>query len=107
MSASAADGGGTSGGHPGPLVFTMGREELVIRRRYEVASVVNDILVALWFLVGSILFFSEATTYAGTWLFVVGSVELMIRPMIRLARHVHLQRIPDPGNAATEADHDF
>ena len=45
----------------------------MIRRRYEALSIANDILVALWFLVGSFLFFSDATTYAGTWLFVVGS----------------------------------
>lgn len=77
-----------------PLVFAIGREELIIRRRYEVASIVNDILIALWFLIGSILFFSEDTTYAGTWFFVVGSVELLIRPGIRLARRVHLQRVP-------------
>ena len=96
----------TTGGH-GPLIFTVGREELVIRRRYEVVSIVNDILVAIWFLVGSILFFSPATTYAGTWLFVAGSVELLIRPLIRLARRVHLQRVPDRQGGPIEADHDF
>lgn len=76
-----------------PLVMTFGRTELVVRRRYEVASIVNDVLVAAWFLVGSILFFSPETTYAGTWLFVLGSVELMIRPLLRLSRRVHLGRI--------------
>jgi YrhK-like protein len=98
---SASPGGSAS------LIFTMGHEEVVIRRRYEVLSIINDILVAIWFLVGSILFFSEATTYAGTWLFVLGSVELLIRPMIRLARRVHLQRLPDARGGATEAGPDF
>ncbi|HWN27391.1 MAG TPA: YrhK family protein [Actinomycetospora sp.] len=97
----------TSSGGSAPLIFTMGHEELVIRRRYEVLSIVNDILIAIWFLVGSILFFSEATTYAGTWLFVLGSVELLIRPMIRLARRVHLQRLPDTRSGATGAGPDF
>jgi hypothetical protein len=96
-----------SPGGSAPLIFTMGHEEVVIRRRYEVLSIINDILVAIWFLVGSILFFSEATTYAGTWLFVLGSVELLIRPMIRLARRVHLQRLPDGRGGATEAGPDF
>ena len=71
------------------------REELVIRNRYETLSIVNDLLVAVWFLVGSILFFSESTTYVGTWLFVVGSAQLMLRPTIRLTRRVHLQRHHD------------
>ena len=74
------------------LTFTIGHEELVIRRKYEVASIVNDIMVAAWFVVGSILFFSESTTITGTWLFLLGSIQLMIRPLIRLARRIHLQR---------------
>ncbi|MEJ8280004.1 YrhK family protein [Pseudonocardia spirodelae] len=91
-------------GPTAPLTFTIGHEELVVRRRYEVLSIVNDILVALWFVVGSVLFFSESTTYAGTWLFLVGSVELMVRPVIRLTRRVHLRRI---SGRPPEADHDF
>lgn len=93
---------------PHPLVLTLGDRELVVRRRYQALSIVNDILVALWFLVGSIMFFSEAWTYTGTWFFVLGSVELMIRPVIRLARQVHLQRLPGAGGrAAVESEHDF
>lgn len=101
MSASTPSTGGA-----GPLVFRVGHEELVVRRRYEVLSIVNDLLVAVWFLAGSILFFFEATTYAGTWLFVLGSVELLVRPAIRLARRIHLQRLPD-GHDPVEADRDF
>ncbi|ALD12005.1 hypothetical protein GW571_02825 [Clavibacter capsici] len=75
------------------LTITIGDEELVIRHKYEVASIVNDIMVAAWFVAGSVLFFSESTTTAGTWLFLVGSIQLMIRPLIRLGRRVHLTRI--------------
>ncbi|KQO39169.1 MULTISPECIES: YrhK family protein [unclassified Aeromicrobium] len=78
------------------LTLTVGRETLVIRQRYETLSIVNDVLVALWFLVGSILFLWESTTTIGTWFFVAGSVELLARPLIRLARRVHLQRAGDP-----------
>lgn len=69
-----------------------GRELVVLRNRYEVASILNDLLIAVWFLAGSILFFDEATTRAGTWLFVVGSAQLGIRPVIRLSRRLHLER---------------
>ncbi len=68
------------------------RDIVVLRDRYEVASIVNDLLIGVWFLVGSVLFFHESTTYAGTWLFVLGSAQLLIRPVIRLSRRVHLQR---------------
>ncbi len=67
-------------------------DELVLRDRYELVSILNDLLVAVWFLVGSVLFFDSATTYAGTWLFVLGSAQLMLRPTIRLSRRVHLRR---------------
>ncbi|MCR4514595.1 YrhK family protein [Aeromicrobium sp. 50.2.37] len=78
------------------LTLTVGRETLVIRQRYETLSIVNDVLVALWFLAGSILFFWESTTTIGTWFFVAGSVELLVRPLIRLVRRFHLQRAGDP-----------
>lgn len=87
------------------LVLTFGHEELVIRRRYEVLSIINDILIALWFIAGSILFFSEALTTLGTWFFLIGSVELLIRPAIRLVRAVHLGRIRDDG--AVDSSPDF
>lgn len=87
--------------------FHIGHEELIIRRRYEVISICNDILIGLWFLVGSFLFFSESTTYAATWLFVIGSVEMLIRPVIRLVRRVHLQRMHAGSPGPTEASHDF
>ena len=89
------------------LTFVLGRRELVIRRRYEVLSIINNIFVAVWFIIGSFLFFSEATTYAGTWLFVIGSVELLVRPVIRLTRQVHLQRLPGRLGTAHESGHDF
>ena len=76
----------------------IGREEIVLRRRYELLSIANDIAIALFFIVGSILFFQESTTTTGTWLFLIGSVELLVRPMIRLARRVHIQRVGGPGS---------
>jgi len=87
------------------LTFSLGHDELVIRRKYEVASIVNDVMVAAWFVAGSVLFFSESTTTAGTWLFLLGSVQLMIRPLLRLARHVHLRR--RGGGAPSEDSGDF
>src|SRR5699024_4206554 len=92
---------------PDALVIHLGAEELVIRKRYEVLSIANDILIGLWFIIGSFLFFSESTSYAGTWLFVIGSVEMLIRPLIRLARRVHLRRFHPEARPAAAAGHDF
>lgn len=90
---------------PGDSVeLRIGREEIVLRRRYEVISIANDIAIALWFVVGSILFFRESTATAGTWLFLAGSVELLLRPVIRLTRRVHVGRV---GSNGAETARDF
>lgn len=94
-----------SDGGKGPIDLRIGSEELIIRQRYEVLSIVNDILVAAWFIVGSIMFFSPSSTELGTWMFLIGSIELMIRPVIRLSRRVHLKRVqqrPQTGTSGQE-----
>ncbi|MFC4077333.1 YrhK family protein [Salinithrix halophila] len=73
--------------------WVFGKHELIIHRRYEFFYNLNDVLIALWFLVGSILFFWKGTQEAGTWLFVVGSIQLLVRPTIRIIRKVHLHRL--------------
>ncbi|MCK8613510.1 YrhK family protein [Gordonia sp. C13] len=75
------------------LTFTIGREELVVRQRWETASIANDALIAVWFVVGSILFFWESTSLVATWFFLVGSIQFLARPVIRLRRRIHLRRL--------------
>ena len=84
----------TSPTQTNPLTLDLGPEQLVINRRYEVASMLNDILTGLWFVVGSIFFFFDSLQTPAIWLFLIGSVELLIRPIIRIARDVHLRRKP-------------
>lgn len=57
---------------------------------YEIAYSVIDLLAAVLFIVGSVLFLDEATVKAGTWLFIIGSVFFAGRPAVRLARELHL-----------------
>jgi len=78
------------------VTIYLGHEELTIRRRYEALSMLNDLLIGIWFLVGSIAFFYPEWKDAGIWLFVIGSAQLMVRPGIRLAQRIHLRRFP-PG----------
>ncbi|GAA4612237.1 YrhK family protein [Saccharopolyspora hordei] len=86
-------------------VLRIGHDELVVRQRYEVLSIVNDFLIALWFIIGSLLFFSESTATAGTWLFLLGSCELAVRPVIRLSRYVHLRRYRPSGLRGSGQDY--
>ncbi|MDK3072014.1 YrhK family protein [Sedimentitalea sp. JM2-8] len=62
---------------------------------FELAYTVTDFCAAALFLAGSLLFFSEATTYAATWLFVIGSVLFGARPSIKLVRELIYMRMGD------------
>lgn len=88
-------------------VIHFGHHELVIRQRYEVLSIVNDLLLGTWFIIGTIFFFYPSLTYAGTWLFLFGSIQMIIRPTIRFIRRVHLQRFHPHVPGSADASHDF
>lgn len=77
-----------------PITLTLGHDQLVIRRRYETLSILNDFLVALWFLLGSVLFLYPSLERLAVWLFIVGSAQFMARPTIRLLHRIHLRRFP-------------
>lgn len=69
---------------------------IVIQRRYDTLGALNDLLIAIWFLIGSFFFLNESLTYSGTWLFIVGSAQLMIKPIIKLIGLFHIGRVhPD------------
>lgn len=89
------------------LVLHLGRDELIIRQRYETLSILNDVLIGLVFLIGSFLFFSEATMTVATTLFVIGSALMLVRPVIRLTRRVHLTRLSDDAEHPAETARDF
>lgn len=62
--------------------------------RYDKLNTVNDFLAALFFLIGSIMFFYNSLQAAAAGLFTAGSVNFMFRPTIKLVRQYHLARIP-------------
>ena len=62
---------------------------------HELAYTINDVGAAALFVIGSILFFKETTAYAGTWLFLLGSVMFGLRPMIKLVREIRYLRMGD------------
>ncbi|SJN21301.1 hypothetical protein CZ794_03185 [Psychrobacter sp. JB385] len=76
----------------------IGQEHIVIQRRYEALGAFNDLLIAIWFLIGSFFFLNESLTQDGTWLFIVGSAQLIIKPLIKLTSLVHVKRAFDKLN---------
>ncbi|MEJ8474365.1 YrhK family protein [Roseibium algae] len=65
-------------------------------RRYELGRTVVEFLAAVTFIIGSVFFFYESLIYAGTWMFLIGSVLFAVRPSIRLMLELHLARLPVP-----------
>ncbi|MCV0426468.1 MAG: YrhK family protein [Roseibium sp.] len=69
-------------------------DELV--RKYELYRTLVEFLAAAMFIVGSVFFFYQSLVYAGTWLFLVGSILFAVRPSIRLTLELRLANLPVP-----------
>ncbi len=78
------------------LDVDIGKKHIVIQRRYEALGAFNDLLIAAWFLIGSFFFLNESLIESGTWLFIVGSAQLIIKPLIKLLSLVHVSRASKP-----------
>ena len=75
------------------LDMDISKTHIVIQRRYEALGAFNDLLIAIWFLVGSFFFLNESLVESGTWLFIVGSAQLIIKPLIKLVSLVHVNKV--------------
>lgn len=55
---------------------------------YEIAHTFVDFCAAALFVIGSVLFFFEATQIWATWAFLLGSICFALKPTIRLRREL-------------------
>ncbi|MCG3399159.1 YrhK family protein [Staphylococcus massiliensis] len=60
---------------------------------YKALYQLNDVILGIIFIIGSILFLSPATTFPGTILFIIGSIQMTIRPMISMIHDLHLAKV--------------
>ncbi|MBD5770356.1 YrhK family protein [Marinomonas colpomeniae] len=75
------------------LDLDIGNEHIVVQRRYEALGAFNDLLIAIWFLIGSFFFLNDSLVESGTWLFIAGSAQLIIKPLIKLTGLIHVSRV--------------
>ena len=78
----------------------------MLRQRFELLSIINDIGIFLFFTVGSVAFYWHELFNVGVTLFVIGSVQLGIRPLIRL-HPAHPAPRASPGALPHEVARDF
>ncbi len=57
---------------------------------YKALYQLNDVVLGVIFLIGSFLFFSDSTVFDGTVLFVIGSIQMIIRPLIAMVHDLHM-----------------
>ncbi|KMY56035.1 hypothetical protein AC623_04185 [Bacillus sp. FJAT-27231] len=70
----------------------IGKYGLFFNKHYHFISIMNEIMLGIWFLAGSILFLWETTKLAGTILFIIGSAQLLIRPILKIIHGVTLKK---------------
>lgn len=64
-----------------------------INEIYEWLHILNDLLIGFYFLIGSICFFYPAWEHAGIWLFILGSGQMLIGPLIRTMNKLHVRTV--------------
>ncbi|WP_165723007.1 MULTISPECIES: YrhK family protein [unclassified Pseudoalteromonas] len=69
------------------FILDLGQEHITIQRRYEALGAFND------FLIGSFFFLNDSLIESGTWLFIAGSAQLLIKPVLKLISLVHVSRV--------------
>lgn len=73
----------------------LGNHEIIINERYEFFYNLNDVFIALLFLVGSIFFLWSSLEIYGVWMFIIGSALFLIRPLIQFTKKIHLRKIKE------------
>ena len=82
--------------NPNYIDIQIGQNELIINERYEFFYNLNDVFIALCFLVGSVFFLWDSLETYAIWMFIVGSALFLIRPMIQFIKRIHLKKVRNP-----------
>lgn len=69
------------------------KRRTVIQQRYEWVHILNDFLLGVLFVAGSIFFFFEHFMVIGTWCFTLGSAQMLIGPVVQIIHKLHLRRL--------------
>src|SRR5690625_7604891 len=77
------------------------RHSAVLIHRYEALSILNDIFIGIFFTVGSVFFFFPQLETLALTLFLLGSIDFLLRPVIRLA---HRMNVVHSGDESADGD---
>ncbi|GAA0593078.1 hypothetical protein GCM10009001_06480 [Virgibacillus siamensis] len=75
------------------LDIHVGTFELSFSKKYRYIALINDLTLGLEFLIGSAFFLFEPLKTAGIILFIIGSAQLLARPVIKIIHAIHFSRV--------------
>lgn len=76
----------------GDFSVRVGREQIDVESSWEAVSILNDIMVGLWFLTGTILTITGVSGDLPLYFYLAGSSQLLLRALLRLGRRIHIRR---------------
>ncbi|MFD1887327.1 YrhK family protein [Paenibacillus wenxiniae] len=82
------------------LAIEFKRRRIVTSNRYEMISVLNDIITTICFLVGSYFFFHKETE-TGTIMFIIGNANTLFRAILSLIRKIHVEWIQNESSESS------
>ncbi|GEN54547.1 YrhK family protein [Halobacillus faecis] len=68
------------------------KHNLFSKKTYDILYTVNDILLGVTFLMGSVLFYFEPSRNWGVTLYILGSTQMILRPTLRLIHYFHMRK---------------
>ncbi|WP_060530825.1 YrhK family protein [Paenibacillus bovis] len=81
------------------LAVDFKKRRLVAENRYELISLLNDMITTICFLVGSYFFFTSQTK-TGTIMFVIGNANTLFRAILSLVRKIHVEWMNEQSQTA-------
>lgn len=77
------------------LKVHLGRFRFFFYRQYDLVSLINDVLIGLAFVAGSILNFMDSMVTFGNILYLLGSLFLLARPLLKIIHNSTLSGLND------------
>ncbi|SFD38381.1 YrhK-like protein [Lentibacillus persicus] len=74
------------------LDVQVGTFEFSFNKKYRFIALSNDIVLGIFFLVGSVFFLFEPLKTAGAVLFIIGSAQLLARPILKIFHAIYFTR---------------
>ncbi len=82
------------------LAIEFKRRRIVTSNRYEMISLLNDMITTICFLIGSYFFFHRQTE-TGTIMFIIGNANTLFRAILALIRKIHIEWIQNESSESS------